>query len=1098
MNRNRDLKPDRFERSDYNTWRQICSAIEAKIVTSEIGTDSIWGKRLSQSTRKAMDRQLGLLLPIFLFNAPCFRIEFSLRGEFACGKITLPVRLIVLTNSPVPTNHEENVILTRSILHLEYARFQRSWPGIVAMLLAGLLAISFASGEQSVVAAPLSQSGSPTEDLIISEYLDGEGNDRAIEIYNGTGSPISLDDYFLEVYSSNTGNRESIGRLRLSKVDPNISTGTAIVVVGKDSSPALQSFYEWDKLFFDGDDAIILRKDANTVDSIGQFNHVPSGGAWSDNGVSTKGTDLRRKPTVCVGRVNDSAPFYPSREWDEYPNDVVTDLGKHTEPDCAKPVINEFVLNHVGNNDYEFIEVKFQARTTYNAFTVLVVNGNAGTDVGRITSVFPINDSAIPSNGYWTTGFLFDQFDNGTNTLLLVRDFFGAAGDDIDTNNDGIIDARLWSQRVDYVAVSLGRPGDTTYADGVVLTPFFDSKPGMPGGASRIPDNQQNTHQLSNWTRNYFIGEGLSCAGCLPGAPRDEAVNTPRQPNRLGTGAPITPIPTTITPTYTPTGTRTPSSLPANCVDAIINGGFEQNHTGWKFGDDPVPPRFASDQRSEGLRSVLLGNPPGAGTTNVASFSSVRQLVKIPPDATVAYLTWDHYSLTQEAVSTAPGGQSDRQDMIVLAPNQMPMAIKYRQRRNDSSWQDERVELTEFIGKNFYVYFNVYNDGNGKRTWMYLDDVKLAVCYPPNVTPGAWMSTPTAMPLPTLPPTATPTATGTATPTETSTITDTETMAVTPSGTGTRQEEEEEDASTSTATRHSRDEWMSDGLSTPPPPVTSSVEGCVELVANGDFESEDDGWAFPLSSAGYTTDITYEGERAIRVGQLDGSRNADISIAERLVDLPDDYERIVLEFRYYPIAEPDSEPGPGDLQYVDIHNFYTEQFEDRVLSVQRSDGRWLQQQSDLSHLSGQRIRLRFAVNNDGIAGRSAMYVDSVSIRACGFMGDAATEGADIAPTSGGQEESTTTTSAVTATADAIASVTAAARLAASVDRTREASESLVVAETVTATPPVREDPRSTAAWTSWLGTFAVLAGILVVIALLVWGILYALPPNDSG
>ncbi len=987
---------------------------------------------------------------------------------------------------------------------------------MLALLFAGVMTIALASGGQSVVAAPLSQSGSPTEDLIISEYLDGEGNDRAIEIYNGTGSPISLDNYDLEVYSSNTGNREVSGKLKLSEVAPSIGTGTAIVVVGKDSSPALDSFYEWDELFFDGNDAIILRKDSNTVDSIGQFNYVPPGGAWSDNGVTTKESDLRRKPNVCVGRANDSAPFYPSREWSQFPNNIVTDLGKHTELDCVTPVINEFVLNHVGSNDYEFIEVKFLDRNTYDAYSVLVINGNEGTDVGRITNVFPIYDGAIPSNGYWTTGFLFDQFDNGTNTLLLVRDFFGNVGDDIDTNDDGNINVRLWSQRVDYVAVSLGRPGDKTYAGSVVLTPYFDGKPGMPGGASRIPDNQQNTYQLSNWTRNYFAGEGLSCVGCLPGAPTDEAVNTPGQPNRLGTGAPITPItpiPTTITPTFTPTGTRTPSTLPANCVDAIINGGFEQNHKGWKFGDDPVAPRFASDQRSEGLRSVLLGNPPGPGTTNVVSFSSVRQLVKIPPDATVAYLTWDHLSLTQEPPSSAPSGQSDRQDMIVLAPNQMPMAIKYRQRLNQTSWKEERVELTEFIGKNFYVYFNVYNDGNGKRTWMYLDDVKLAVCYPPNVTPGEWMSTPTAMP-PALSPTLTPTptATGTATPTATSTFTVTEvitptwTPTLTPTGTptltvtvSTTVTSEVTDTSASmaeetlapTGTVPSGTELVTGRLGTPRPPVPSSVKGCVELVANGDFEAESDGWTFPLTSAGYTDEVTFEdSEQAIRVGRLDGPNVADISIAEQLIDLPEDYERIVLEFRYYPIGDPD--PGPGDLQYVDIHNFFTEQFEDRVLSVQRSDARWLQQQSDLSDLPGQRIRLRFAVNNDGVAGRSAMYIDNVSIRACGFTGDAATEDANATATSVAQEESTTAASAGTASADA----TANAKLTASAKSTSDASESQKSAGTATAT--AQDGQAGAADWTNRLGMIAVLTGVLVVIALLVWGILYALRPNDPG
>ncbi len=677
--------------------------------------------------------------------------------------------------------------MPRSIMHPKNALSHRRLLGILALflLVAGFVMLAFGLSGRPAIAAPLSQTQSTTADLIISEYIDGNGNDRAIEIFNGTGSPIALNDYVLEVYSSSNGNSGTPSTLQLSLVAPSIATGATIVVVSTGSSAALQSFYQWNELLFDGDDAIVLRNQrvsgANIVDSIGQIGSVPAGGAWTGSGVSTKSTDLRRKQDVCVGRVNATDPFDPALQWNQHPNNDYTNLGIHAVV-CVQPVINEFVFNHYGSNSQEYIEVRFRAPVTYDTYTVLVINGNEGTDVGRITNVFPIYDSAIPSSGYWTTGFLYDQIDNGTNTILLVRSFSGTVGDDIDTNDDGIVDVQPWLQRVDYVAVSWGRPGDKTYAEGVVLTPFFDGKPGMPGGASRIPNDQQNTYQISNWTRNFFNGEGLSCAGCQPGTPYDEAVNTPGQPNRLGTGTPTPTGTTTITPTPTPTITRTPGSLPANCENVIINGGFEQNHEGWKFGDDPVAPRFVGDQRSEGMRSVLLGNPPGAGTTNVVSYSSIRQLVKIPPDATVAYLAWDHLSLTQEPVSTDPGSHSDRQEMIILAPNQMPISIEYRERLNETSWTTTQVDLTQFVGKNFYVYFNVFNNGNGKRTWMYLDDVILAVCYPPNVTPGAWMSTPTAMPLPTLPPTLTPTATGTATPTATSTFTPTPTETITATG----------------------------------------------------------------------------------------------------------------------------------------------------------------------------------------------------------------------------------------------------------------------------------------------------------------------------
>ena len=57
------------------------------------------------------------------------------------------------------------------------------------------------------------------------------------------------------------------------------------------------------------------------------------------------------------------------------------------------------------------------------------------------------------------------------------------------------------------------------------------------------------------------------------------------------------------------------------------------------------------------------------------------------------------------------------------------------------------VDLTPYRGQSLVLYFNVYNDGNGQRTWQYLDDVcHLHMCYPErDATPVI----PTAIPLPT-------------------------------------------------------------------------------------------------------------------------------------------------------------------------------------------------------------------------------------------------------------------------------------------------------------------------------------------------------------
>ena len=85
-----------------------------------------------------------------------------------------------------------------------------------------------------------------------------------------------------------------------------------------------------------------------------------------------------------------------------------------------------------------------------------------------------------------------------------------------------------------------------------------------------------------------------------------------------------------------------------------------------------------------------------------------------------------------------------------------------RVRQNTNAYVEQFIDFTPYIGKNLLLYFNVWNDGNGLRTWEFVDNVTMRVCFP-EVTP-----TPTA-------PTATPspTSTGTSTPTDTSTPTPT-------------------------------------------------------------------------------------------------------------------------------------------------------------------------------------------------------------------------------------------------------------------------------------------------------------------------------------
>src|SRR5690606_6669527 len=85
---------------------------------------------------------------------------------------------------------------------------------------------------------------------------------------------------------------------------------------------------------------------------------------------------------------------------------------------ATDPLLNEFVFNHVGTDTAEFVEVAGDPSTDYSAYTVLEIEGD-GTGAGQVDGVLPVGTTN--ADGYWTSAFLDNQFENGTVTLLLVE-----------------------------------------------------------------------------------------------------------------------------------------------------------------------------------------------------------------------------------------------------------------------------------------------------------------------------------------------------------------------------------------------------------------------------------------------------------------------------------------------------------------------------------------------------------------------------------------------------------------------------------------------------------------------------------------------------
>lgn len=180
----------------------------------------------------------------------------------------------------------------------------------------------------NLLGAALNVAHAAPAELLISEYVEGSSNNKAIELFNGTASPIDLaaGNYQLKFYF-NGGNSASLTIGLTGTVLP----GQTYVIAHASASAALKALAQnasSSSGWFNGDDAIELVKGGVVIDSIGQKGSDP-GTEWGTGLVSTADNTLRRKASVLSGRVDSAATFDPALEWEGFATDDFSGLGTH-------------------------------------------------------------------------------------------------------------------------------------------------------------------------------------------------------------------------------------------------------------------------------------------------------------------------------------------------------------------------------------------------------------------------------------------------------------------------------------------------------------------------------------------------------------------------------------------------------------------------------------------------------------------------------------------------------------------------------------------------------------------------------------------------
>jgi uncharacterized protein len=167
----------------------------------------------------------------------------------------------------------------------------------------------------------------PTE-LFFSEYIEGTSNNKALEIFNGTGAPVDLAANGYDVQMCFNGN--PVCSLTIPLVGTVVS-GDVFVLAQSAAGPAIlaQADQTNGAGWFNGDDAVLLRRGGTVIDAIGQQGSDP-GAEWGSGFTSTADNTLRRKGTIQSGDGNAGDPFDPAVEWEGFATDTFDGLGSHT------------------------------------------------------------------------------------------------------------------------------------------------------------------------------------------------------------------------------------------------------------------------------------------------------------------------------------------------------------------------------------------------------------------------------------------------------------------------------------------------------------------------------------------------------------------------------------------------------------------------------------------------------------------------------------------------------------------------------------------------------------------------------------------------
>lgn len=202
-------------------------------------------------------------------------------------------------------------------------------------------------------------------DLMITKYIEGKSNNRALEIYNGTGHSVSLNGYKLRMETNGAG---GVTANEFSLPDRELANGDTYTIVNAQfNNDAVRA--EADSLVgysnggyanivvFTGDDAIgLFRPDGTMTDLIGYEHEDVNDRVSGDWGADKT---FFRKTSVYSPQ-----PKFYVEEWDEHEMDYTDGFGTHSMD--SEGIVREIVAElTAGGNETSAAVSGLQPGVTY-------------------------------------------------------------------------------------------------------------------------------------------------------------------------------------------------------------------------------------------------------------------------------------------------------------------------------------------------------------------------------------------------------------------------------------------------------------------------------------------------------------------------------------------------------------------------------------------------------------------------------------------------------------------------------------------------------------------------------------------------------------